>query len=94
MTRDIIAVQCVGGYRLRLTFEGGEQREIDVQGLVPLDGVFEPLKDTAYFRRVRVEPDVGTIVWPSGADLCPDVLYENSRPLPAGGVDRECIPPR
>lgn len=94
MTRDIIEVQCAGGYRLRLTFEGGEQREIDVQCLVPLDGVFEPLKDPAYFRRVRVEPDVGTIVWPSGADFCPDVLYENSRPLPAGGVDRECIPPR
>jgi hypothetical protein len=37
--------------------------------------VFEPLKGQAYFRRVRVDPEVGTIVWPNGEDVCPDVLY-------------------
>ena len=38
-------------------------------------GVFEPLLDDCFFRRVRVSADLGTIVWPNGADLCPDVLY-------------------
>ena len=66
-----------------MTFEGGERRLIDISELVPWDGVFEPLEDAAYFRQVRVEADVGTIVWPNGADVCPDVLYEQSRP--AGG---------
>jgi hypothetical protein len=78
--KDIIAVQPLEGYRLLLTFEGGEQREIDISALVALDGVFEPLRDPAYFRQVTVNSDVGTIVWPNGADLCPDVLYERSRP--------------
>ena len=81
MTRDVIGVQWAGDCRLVLTFEGGERREIDIAELVPLDGVFEALQDPSYFRQVRVEPEVGTIVWPNGADVCPDVLYEHSRPV-------------
>jgi hypothetical protein len=47
-------------------------------------GVFEPLKDPAYFRRVRLAPESGTIMWPNGADLDADVLYSavTGKPLP------------
>jgi len=38
-------------------------------------GVFEPLSDPAYFALVRVDSELGTIAWPNGADLDPDVLY-------------------
>ena len=75
MNKDVIGVECLGGTVLRLTFEGNERREVDVSQLVPFEGVFEPLKDSDFFHKVRVEPDVGTIVWPNGADLCPDSLY-------------------
>jgi hypothetical protein len=81
MTKDVIGVEPVGNSRLRLVFEDGERREIDVAALVPFDGVFEPLRDPGFFRQVRVNPDVGTIVWPNGADVCPDVLYEKSAPV-------------
>lgn len=81
MSKDVINVKCIGDYRLCLTFEGGERREVDMATLVPFDGIFAPLKDPAYFRQVRVEPDVGTIVWPNGADICPDVLCETGRPV-------------
>jgi len=81
MSKDVIDVKCLDGTRLELVFDGGECRSIDVADLVGFDGVFEPLQDPDYFRQVRVVPDVGTIVWPNGADLCPDVLYERSRPV-------------
>ena len=77
---DVTKVQCLDDYRLRLTFDNGEDRKVDISAPVPFDGVFEDLNDRAYFNRVRVEPDVGTIVWPNGGDICPDVLYERSRP--------------
>jgi hypothetical protein len=80
MYKDVIGVECIEGSRLRLTFEGDEFREVDIADLVPFDGVFELLRDQKYFSLVRVNPEIGTIVWPNGADLCPDVLYEKSRP--------------
>jgi uncharacterized protein DUF2442 len=33
-------------------------------------------QDREVFRSVRVDDELGTIVWPNGADICPDVLYE------------------
>ena len=81
MSLDITRVELAGGCRLILTFEGGEQRETDLGQWVTFTGVFAPLEDPAYFRQVKVVPAVGTIVWPNGADLCPDVLYEKSGPL-------------
>ncbi|OWY71390.1 molybdopterin-guanine dinucleotide biosynthesis protein A [cyanobacterium TDX16] len=77
MTRDVTEVRPLDGYRLLLTFEGGDSREVDVSSIVTFDGVFKPLQDKSYFRQVRVEPEIGTIVWPNGADLCPDVLFES-----------------
>ncbi len=86
MNRDVVAVEYVEDWRLLLTFEDGDRREVDIAELVAFDGVFEPLGDPAYFRRVRVVADVGTIVWPNGADLCPDVLYAKSRAVRAAGA--------
>jgi hypothetical protein len=38
--------------------------------------IFEPLReDRARFEDLRVDPDLGTLAWPNGADLCPDILY-------------------
>lgn len=84
MGKDVIDVAVLDDQHLQLTFEGGERREVDISAIVPFDGVFEPLRDPAYFRRVRVEPEAGTIVWPNGADLCPDVLYESGVPVTPG----------
>ncbi len=46
-------------------------------------GVFAPLRDPAYFARVRVNPDLGTICWPNDADWDPLVLYSlvTGRPI-------------
>ena len=40
--------------------------------------VFEPLKDTDVFRCFRVDTELDTIVWPTGADLAPEFLYERA----------------
>ena len=46
-------------------------------------GIFAPLHDEREFAKVRLHPELGTIVWPSGADLDPDVLYSlvTGRPI-------------
>jgi hypothetical protein len=38
-------------------------------------GIFAPLRDPANFAQLRVDPELGTVAWPNGADLDPGVLY-------------------
>lgn len=62
----------VEDFRLRLTLTDGSIVERDITDLL-IGPMFETLrKDLLAFRQVKVES--GTIVWPNGADLCPDVL--------------------
>jgi len=72
---DVTAVKTLGGYRVRLEFADGAFGELDLGELITFRGVFAPLMDENEFAKVRVDPELGTIVWPTGADLCPDVLY-------------------
>lgn len=84
MIPEVVAVEPTEAYRLRLTFDDGTTGEVDVETLVRFVGVFEPLREQARFREVRVDPELGTIAWPNGADLDPLVLYSKVR-----GVDVE-----
>ena len=74
------SAEYVSDYRVKLVFEDGSVRIAD---LAPhLDGdIFEPLKDVDYFRTVRVNSDIDTIVWDNGADMSPDFLFEIGVPV-------------
>ena len=83
MLRDVVEVRLLEGFRVFLRFDDGAQGEIDLEPLLsPFDGVFEPLRDLARFREVFVD-DGGTIAWPNGVDLAPEILYSkvSGRPL-------------
>ena len=84
MLKDIIEVRPLEGYRLFLSFEDGVEGEVDVDKLVRFEGVFAPLMDRANFVQVCLNEELGTIYWPTGADLDPDVLYATitGRPIP------------
>lgn len=75
MLKDIVAVRPLEGYHLYLRFEDGAEGVVDLATQLSFRGVFEPLRDPAYFQLARVDPDLGTVAWPNGADLDPDVLY-------------------
>ncbi len=76
MLADVVEVVALEPYRLRLRFGDGLAGEVDVEKLVRFDGIFEALRDPAFFSAVRVAPELGTIVWPNGADLDPVALHD------------------
>jgi len=75
MLKDIVFAKALGGYRLLLRFEDGVEGVVDLAREISFQGVFEPLLDMNYFAQVHVDPELGTVAWPNGADLDPDVLY-------------------
>jgi hypothetical protein len=83
----IRGVEALDGFRVRLSLTDGSTREVDLGPF--LNGpVFEPIRnDPAVFRSVRVDSELGTIVWPNGADIDPDVLVLGR--TPAATADSE-----
>ena len=61
-------------------FSDGSIREIDLEP-ESWGPVFEPLREPDEFRKVAVDHELGTIVWPTGADLDPDVLHGDRSPV-------------
>lgn len=78
LTPDITAAEVVRHGVLRLTFADGLSGEVDV--LDRMHGpVFRDARTSGGFSKVKIDPETGTVVWPDGADLAPDTLYERVR---------------
>jgi hypothetical protein len=72
----ITAVQVSTPYVVELTFSDGTHGSVDISPWIRgRQGVFAALHDPDFFAQVSVDREAGTIVWPNGADLDPDVLY-------------------
>ena len=75
MLKDVVEVRPLGDYRVHLRFEDGVEGDIDLGDVIEFKGIFAPLRDSEEFAKFRIHPELGTLVWPNGADLDPDVLY-------------------
>ena len=82
----IAGVTPLDGYRLRLRLTDGSTIERDVKSLL-VGPVFDAVRDNPQLFR-GVTAAAGTIVWPNGADLCPDVLIWGGPPRNEAVPDR------
>ncbi len=71
---QLVEARHLGEYRVWLRFSDGNEGEADLAQDM-WGEVFEPLLDLGQFAMLRVDPAMGTIVWPNGADLAPEYLY-------------------
>lgn len=71
------------GHAVQLTLTDGRVIERDL-GPMLVGPIFDEIRnDLGRFRQLRLEG--GTLAWPNGADLCPDVLIW-------GGLPPELLP--
>jgi hypothetical protein len=76
----IRGVQALDGFKVRLQFTDDTEKVVDLQPFLR-GPVFQPLQDDPKaFAAVKVDPQLGTIVWDNGADIDPDVLYYGLKP--------------
>ena len=75
MLIDVTEAKYVRDFTVWVKFEDGTEGELDLSEEL-YGPIFEPLRDVSYFKQVKVDPELGTIVWPNGADLAPEFLYE------------------
>lgn len=67
---DITKVRPLDPRCLQLEFADGLQAVVDLDQVIgQYKGVFLLLLDADYFRQVRLNQELRTIVWPNGADL-------------------------
>lgn len=77
---EVRAVRVLGRYTVELTFADGAVRVLDLEPFL-WGEMFQAIKkDYEFFLQVSVDPDAGTIVWLTGADLSPRTLYSESKP--------------
>lgn len=73
-TVDVVAVELLGGQRVRLTFDDGHVVERDLYPLL-WGPVFERIRnDPAEFAKVSVDAELGVLCWPNGADIDAELL--------------------
>ena len=75
MLKDIVEVSVRPPHKLWVRFEDGVNGEVDVAEITNFAGVFASLRDEVAFATVAVNAELGTVQWPTGADLDPDVIY-------------------
>lgn len=77
---DVVSVEIIGRRTLKLGFADGTERTVDLDPFLQLPVMHRVRDDDDYFATVRIDAESGTIVWPSGEDLAPDVLHGDGIP--------------
>jgi hypothetical protein len=68
------AVEYLGGTQINVAFSDGRSGHVDLRDL--LQGpLHTPLRSAEQFQRLELDPELGTITWPNGADLAPEAIY-------------------
>ena len=64
----------LGGYEVELLFNDDRLGVADLSDALR-GSMFESLREPQAFAQLRVDDELQTVVWPTGADLAPEYLY-------------------
>lgn len=77
MTHPIYRVRSfekLAPYTLRIRFDDATEQIIDFRPVLAGE-IYGPLRDPSLFNQVQIDPEVCTLVWPTGADFDPATLH-------------------
>src|ERR1700687_401397 len=71
----VVSFEFASGYKLQVRFAAGTEQSLDFEPILAGE-LYGPLRHQDLFRRVLVDPEVHTLVWPNGADFDPATLHD------------------
>ena len=75
MLPRVVGFTITGPHSLMLRFSNGRRKRVNILALLT-GPVLRPLRSPAYFRKAMLDTVAGTLVWPNGADIAPETLYQ------------------
>ena len=72
---DVTDFTIVADYTLRVEFNDGSEQIINFESIL-YGPMFSPLRDLTLFNEVQLDSEIGTLVWPTGADIDPTILHD------------------
>lgn len=82
MIPRVVEVKPLPHYCLWVRFQDGTSGMVDLAQEL-WGPMFEPLANPEVFNQARVDPELETVVWPNGADLAPEFLYQMAQHAPS-----------
>ena len=79
-TPIVVGVAVLRPHLMRLLFDDGAVRDVQYTPGEVQASLIKPLDDPDFFARVRLDLEAGTVVWPNGLDLAPEVLHGDYEP--------------
>jgi hypothetical protein len=67
--------EIVGAYKVSVHFDDGVAQTINFAPVL-FGEMYGPLRELAVFNKVKIDPEVHTLVWPNGADFDPATLHD------------------
>jgi hypothetical protein len=76
MILNVISAEYVGEYKVKLLFDNGVRKLVDLKDAIFNDrrAIFEPLRQKDFFKDFDLK--FNTITWQNEADFAPEFLYE------------------
>lgn len=71
----VVSFEIIGRYIIKMRFNDQTEQVIHFEPLFA-GALYRPLRDLSLFNKVRIDPEVHTLVWPNGADFDPATLHD------------------
>ena len=71
----VVSFEIIGPYMIRVRFDDQTEQVINFEPILAGE-LYRPLRDLSLFNKVRIDPEVHTLVWPNGADFDPATLHD------------------
>lgn len=84
MSHDVVSARYLAGYKIEVVFDDGRGGVVDFSRYMERGGVFERFHDIEFFRKFRVNEELGVLTWENEVDIAPETLYAEATgdPLP------------